>query len=850
MNLEIPPCFAFAVYSALALVSTVPSIGATSLVDTRGPVQNAGMHVLVNEDGVQAPGYIWQKPSPKEKWEAKWIASAGPAIRGSQAVCFRKEIILTQEPKKVTAWITANDYLLYINGHPAARGPSDAGRDFQGFPSGRRFYEVRDLTAHLHRGANAIAAEVFGGNSLIFEARVEYADGKEETIFTDETWRGIASPYLNQTQFAYDPKDQKKLKMIPSFIAETEPIGWLEPGFNDSAWPVCKVTKGCADQLIVSELPPLMEARYPYFTIKNVTGGVSVPANPLTPGNPVLVKGEGSFSVQFDKIMAGRCGILVKGGKGAVIELFSNETDISPGGRVYRLELRDGLQAFESRDYYALGTIRVAVSNATTPVEILEVSADFLSQPVEYRGSFQCSDESLNRLWASGRWSTQICMITHHLDSASHQEPIGDYGDYLIADLVNYTTMGTNFSLSRQDLRKWAWVMEAAKYKTFHTSYIFYWLQALLNYYDYTGDRSVIDELAPNVHAVIDQFTSYIGKNGIISDAPNYMFMDWVTIPDPKDGKKAFGAHHPPAVIGQGYMTALFYRALADGIRVCKLEGDAGRAQKYEELRKKVGAAYEVELWNPSQGQYRDGKPFVTSVKPYTWLPADVDMESFSAQNNSFAVLYGLAPGERRAAIIDRMVQGKVMFPRITPYFMHFVFDAFAAVGRFNEYAPASLKSYKVFPATQTVREMGPDRGDYSHGWIASPTYQMSSKILGITPAKPGFEEISIRPMLCGLSFARGSVPSPFGDILVDWKQEGDHLTLKTTIPAGTRATLSLPIGKSPSPSVSANGKSIQWENGAASADNGITKASRNGEHLDIVLRAGNYEFVVAGFLK
>ena len=118
------------------------------------------------------------------------------------------------------------------------------------------------------------------------------------------------------------------------------------------------------------------------------------------------------------------------------------------------------------------------------------MSADFMSQPVEYRGRFTCSDEALNSLWKSGRWSTQICMITHHLDSPQHQEPISDYGDYLIADLVNYYAMGTNFSLARQDLRKWAWVMENAKYQTFHTSYIFYWLQSLLNYYDYTGDKS------------------------------------------------------------------------------------------------------------------------------------------------------------------------------------------------------------------------------------------------------------------------------------------------------------------------------------------------------------------------
>ena len=52
--------------------------------------------------------------------------------------------------------------------------------------------------------------------------------------------------------------------------------------------------------------------------------------------------------------------------------------------------------------------------------------------------------------------------------------------------------------------------------------------------------------------AVIDQFSSYLGKNGIISEAPNYMFMDWVTVHDDKNPKIYFACHHPPAVIGQG----------------------------------------------------------------------------------------------------------------------------------------------------------------------------------------------------------------------------------------------------------------------------------------------------------
>ena len=792
-----PVTITFALLLSVLGLSFMPVVvsadGTNDPIDTRGPVQNTGMTVKVDHEGVQAPGYRWEKPEPKGDWQARWISSTDKAVSDSAATCIRKEIMLDQAPKKVTAWISGDNYLLYVNGTPASRGSADPGRDFVGASSGRRFYETRNLTPLFHKGKNAVSAELSGSNKLILELLVEYPDGKKVTFDTDATWKGMASPYLLKK----NPSDEDlkllgvKPRPLPFFDAEAEPQGWLQAGYDDSNWPFCRVTEAPKEQLVMSELPPLMEVRYPYFEIMNVQGNVTVPHEPLVPGHPIVVKGDGQFSVHFDKIMAGRCGIKVKGSKGSEILLLSNETGAIGGSRAYQIALRDGVQTFESRDYYALGTITVVVRNATSPVEILDVTADFLSQPVEYRGSFSCSDEELNKLYKSGRWSTQICMITHHLDSPQHQEPISDYGDYLIADLVNYYTMGNNPWLAKQDLRKWAWVMENAKYKTFHTSYIFYWLQSLLNYYDYTGDRSLIDELAPNVHAVIDQFYSYIGKNGIVSEAPNYMFMDWVNVHDDKNPKIAFACHHPPAVIGQGYMTALFYQALGDAIRISQINEDHVHAEKYERLRKQVGEAFEKELWNSERGLYRDGKPFVTSVSTNKWMPADVQMESFSVQNNALATIAGLVPQDRRTSVMGATMTNTNW--DVTPYFMHFVFNALEQADLFGKYGVQKMHEYKVIPETQTVREMGPDKGDYSHGWIATPAYQMPSKILGVRPTSPGFRTILIKPETCDLNWAKGSVPTPHGTIDVSWKVEGGKFTLDVTIPAGTAARIEIP---------------------------------------------------------
>ena len=179
---------------------------------------------------------------------------------------------------------------------------------------------------------------------------------------------------------------------------------------------------------------------------------------------------------------------------------------------------------------------------------------------------------------------------------------------------------------------------------------------------------------------------------------------------------------------------------------------------------------------------------------------------------------------------------------------MHFVFDALAQGGLFDSEAVARMHDYVVIPETQTVREAGPNKGDYSHGWIASPAYQMSSKILGITPAAPGFDAINIQPTLCGLSFARGTVPSRHGLIGVDWTKRSDQFSIKLDIPSGTHANVKLPTGPAPNPQLLLDGKPlVPSTGGAAGTQSSVYSIQRSPGSIQFKLNPGHYEFIVQG---
>jgi hypothetical protein len=58
--------------------------------------------------------------------------------------------------------------------------------------------------------------------------------------------------------------------------------------------------------------------------------------------------------------------------------------------------------------------------------------------------------------------------------------------------------------------------------------------------------------------------------------------------------------------------------------------------------------------------------------------------------------------------------------------------------------------------------------GTVSHGWSSTPTRDLSTRTLGVTPAEPGFARARIAPRLGLLEWASGALPTPGGLLSVD----------------------------------------------------------------------------------
>jgi hypothetical protein len=89
----------------------------------------------------------------------------------------------------------------------------------------------------------------------------------------------------------------------------------------------------------------------------------------------------------------------------------------------------------------------------------------------------------------------------------------------------------------------------------------------------------------------------------------------------------------------------------------------------------------------------------------------------------------------------------------------------------FNRATPHSCIPYAFAPNSPTyLIEYIPV--SLCHAWGAGPAYVLMKNILGIKPIKEGFKEIVFDPYTEGINYCKGTVPTIYGDIKVEWKKD------------------------------------------------------------------------------
>jgi alpha-L-rhamnosidase len=768
---------------------------------------NVQYRVVTNSSGIHVRPFRFLIPQlyKDDNWRGKWIWLNKAAFPGYQRTStlwlpdtstghknyqalFRKAFRVATMPSSAVLFISGDAmFQVFVNGRQVGRGPVNIGSDYADNHSPDYwYYSSFDIRPYLKKGKNIIAAKVY---STTFEISATTStkgqficdlslNDQPAVAYTDDSWKcNLDTSYNdNGPLLIYDANKEIK--------------DWKEITYDDSQWAGATVNAAAdTKKLFISQIPvPLDTFLNPvkFLSVKDVGLKEIVQSDFIKPQ-----KGYHEFVLDVGKNMPAYISFRALAGKGdSIVVLPFEKLDYAPN-RSFKFICRQGMNNYETPNLTPFRYLRVKLY-AKYEMSIPSFGAHFSTYPVQYKGQFVCSNPFYNQLWNITRWSTQMCMNDMLYDSPLHQEPIGCTGDYFIESLNDYYAFGDAW-LIRQNLVQTAQMLEKNDYKMFHTSYSLLWVQMLRQYYQYTGDKALVTKLMPHVQKLLERFHTYLDKDYIASNAPNYMFMDWITI-------NHFNAHHPPAVIGMGYLTMMYYKALKDAMQMDSVVGENEKGRKNSALALNIKMGLNKVLWVKEKGLYKDGIPFRTSVKPGDWLPADKEMVTYSPQVNTLAVLYDIVPTSLQDTLMNYVVTQKDY--QLQPYFMSYVLAAFSHTGQIDKgLKETDLWKNAIDTTTHTLKENWNDKteygysGDYSHAWGGSPLLYLSKNILGISPGIAGYHLININ-LYWGdkISWAKGIVPVKNTSVLVNWKKTGNKSYLyQVRIPSNYKARVFLP---------------------------------------------------------
>lgn len=391
-------------------------------------------------------------------------------------------------------------------------------------------------------------------------------------------------------------------------------------------------------------------------------------------------------------------------------------------------------------------------------IDIPEVIMQYEYLPVDYRGSFKCNDEELNRIWEVGAYTMHLTTREFFIDGIKRDRWVWS-GDAIQSYLMNYYLFFDNETVKRT-----IWLLRGKDPVTSHSNtimdYTFYWFLSVYDYYMYTGDKHFVTQLYPRMQTMMDYVLGRTNRDGMVEGmSGDWVFVDWADGYLEKKGELSFEQ-------------VLFCKSLETMALCAALVNNEADRHKYDSLASALRSKLESAFWNPRK-----------QALVHTRMNGK-QSDAVTRYANMFSIFFDYLNTEKKHLIKHSVLQNDSILKITTPYMRFYELEALCALGE-QESVMKEMKTYwggmlkegatsfweKYNPeesGTQHLAMYGRPYGkSLCHAWGASPIYLLGKYYLGVKPEKPGYEEFSVTPVLGGLKWMEGSVPIPKGDIHV-----------------------------------------------------------------------------------
>ena len=781
------------------------------------------------------------------------FSTAAPRVpeETNRFVYFRRVIQIDDAIQSAPVMVTADGrYQLFVNGILIGRGPARSSAAY-------RYTDPYDLAPFLKPGRNVIAAlahaygrmtawyelpgwdyaRAFGCGGFFLQGDLVTARAVVR-LDTDATWRCLTSDAWTRDV------PSNSLGFSEVYDARRAPENWNDIAFDDSDWEHAEILRVPGRNytgdvipfqfLTVRDIPAQREGALAFGTILSCNEIANTPASndlaaqveqeeflPLAhcrvneSRDEIITTETHGISIVYDfgQVVAGYIRFELASAAGAVVDFYPGE-QLLPDGRVrifdgipgfdapiaHRYITRAGAQTWERFEWNGLRYLQVTFRNCMQPLRVRVVAVNQTNYPVEPRGQFECSDDWLNRIWRAGARTLQLCMHDAFVDCPSREQR--QWMDAYLDARINYAAFG-DAQLAARMMRQIALsqrpeglTMMAAPGDfsilgfTNIPDFCLYWIMTIGDYIQFTGDTKIVDELYPSVVKAMQWFERQLNAEHLLTDVPHWVFVEWAET----DKKGQVAA-----------LNAQFVAALRVAAQLARVVAHSRAAIHFDDLATRVCDAINNLMWDESRGVYADARRNGKLSR------------RISQQTNAVMIAFDIAPRERWDRMFEMILdESRLVLTHalghdgeITPFdaeynvvqaqtfYSHFLHRALRKAGKVDMIV-ANIRarwSALIADGESTFRETWQLEPITSkcHAWSATPTFDLSTDILGIAPLEPGFARFRVAPHIAHLEWARGAFPTPRGDIQIEWRRDANRFELSLTVPNATEAEIILP---------------------------------------------------------
>ncbi|MDD3925082.1 MAG: family 78 glycoside hydrolase catalytic domain [bacterium] len=779
--------------------------------------------------------------------KASWIWLDGSSDSPHQYVCFRKAFLLRDLPEAARLGISADsDFVLYVNGTEAGRG------QFSDYPERKTYTELK-IESYLKAGFNLInvlayyrgcdSSEYRSGRPGLLSALVTDV---EDDIVSDDSWSALSHPAFGCGDM---PRVTPQMGFTTFFDARLD-IPWMEDDYDDSAWPCAVVTAGPGQgpELRPRPVAPLKtggwrsllytaygkvkrrrkeEGTFAEIMDRDVLKHKRFPRMPalkLVVGLPPKDADGRYLSIDHEREEVGLLSICVDASEGTVLDIAHGE-HLDDNGRVRaRIGTRNFADRYicrQGRNHFILPFRRlgaryleVHITGMKAPMTVYELCLRPLELEIDFRGGFQTGDATAVQIYDTGRRTLHLCMHEHFEDCPWREQSLyafdsrnqALYGYYAFG---NYDFAGVSLDLLGRGIRPDGLLelCAPARVPVNIPCFSLVWITALAEHMLYsermdlfTDYQAQIDSMLERVFCRLDDAT---GLYRLPAGDGLWHFYDW------QDGLDGYSGEffRESADRFDAPYNLFLCEALTAYACMLRQSGLVEKAREMDDRRSELGRVIVKAFWDKNR----------TLLATYL---IDGKRHHFSELVQCMAMHTSILSASRITEVSNRLLDDREELVPVTLSSMIYKVFAFRNLGE----AARSVIAREVAEIWGKMLDAGATTfwetvdgaaafdgaGSLCHGWSALPVYYYQSWVLGIRPLRPGYGSFAVAPLPGGLSSASGTIPTPSGDIRIEWRQEEDGLIVEASGPAELHPCL-MPLPEAPVKEARYNGVRLSF---------------------------------------